>query len=77
MRKPIESAHTWPDEIDLERRVDRDHLVVLADERGVVGAIARVELDERVVVDEVVERARADDEAGHDPAAVHVSCGGW
>ena len=55
MRKPIESAHDLAGQIDLERRVDRDDVVVLADPRGVVGVIAGMELDERVVVDEVVE----------------------
>jgi hypothetical protein len=40
-------------EVDLDGRVDGDDLVVLANERGVVGAVAGVELDLLVVVDEV------------------------
>ena len=46
-------------EVDLERRVDGDHAVVLGDDEGVVRVLGRVELDDRVVVDEVVERFRA------------------
>ena len=32
-RWPIESAQTWPGQVDLERRVDGRHARVLADER--------------------------------------------
>ena len=57
-------------QVDLERRVDRHDLVVLADQRRVVGAVAGMELDERVVVHEVVEALGADDEARDDASGV-------
>ena len=44
-------------QVDLDGRVDGDHALVLGDDEGVVGVVGRVELDDRVVVDEVVERA--------------------
>ena len=47
-----------PGEVDLEGRVDRhDARRLLPDERRVVGAVARVELDQRVVVHEVEQAA--------------------
>jgi len=52
-----------PGEIDFKPRVDRHHLVEFPDEIRIVRAIAGVKLDERVVIDEVVEPAAADHEA--------------
>ena len=51
--------------VDLDCRIDRGHAVVLADDRDVIRAIAGMELDQRVVVDEVVEAAGAGDERGN------------
>jgi hypothetical protein len=59
-------------EVDLERRVDRRDLVVLANERRVVRAVAGVELDHQVVVDEVVEPPTAVDEARDDATRVDL-----
>ena len=72
MRWPIESAHTWP-----VRSISSAELIAttwsfLRMQRGVVGAVAGMELDERVVVDEVEEPLRADHEAGDDAPRVHV-----
>ena len=70
MRGPIESAHDLAGQVDLDRRVDRDHLAERADHVGVVGVVGRAHLDHRVVVDQVVEPLCADHERGHDLAAV-------
>ena len=45
-----------PGEIHLDGRVDRGHPVVLRDHERIVRVLGRVELDHRVVVDEVVQR---------------------
>src|SRR6185312_5324952 len=58
-------------EIDLDCRIDGDHAVVLADQGRVVGAIAGMEFDGRVVVDEVEEAAAAVDEARDDAARMN------
>jgi hypothetical protein len=54
-----------PGEIQFKCGVDRDDARVLTDERRVVRAIARMKLDRRIVVHEVVEPLRSGDEAGH------------
>ena len=59
-----------PRQVDLDRRVDRDHPAERADHVGVVREVDRPHLDHRVVMDEVVEALRAHDEGGHDLAAV-------
>ena len=69
-RWPIESAHDLAGQVDLDRRVDRDHPAERADDVGVVGEVDRPHLDHRVVVDEVVQALRAHHERGHDLAAV-------
>ena len=57
-------------EVDLQRGVDRHHLVLLADDERVVDVLGRVEGEQRVVVDVVVEPLGAHAEAGDDLAAV-------
>ncbi len=67
---PIESAHDLAGEVDLDRRVDRDHPREGADDVGVVREIDGPHLDHGVVVNEVVEAGRAHHERRHDLAAV-------
>src|SRR3990172_5648056 len=55
-----------PRQIDLDGGVDRHHLRVLGDDKRVVDVVRGVELDHRVVVDEVVQPLRAQHEAGYD-----------
>jgi hypothetical protein len=59
-----------PREIDLQRRVDRHHLVVLRDDERIVRVFGGVELAHRVVIDELEHLARAEHERGHDLALV-------
>ena len=55
-------------EVDLERRVDGDNPIDLADQIRVVRAVAGMKLDERVVVDVVVQSAAAYDKTRDRPA---------
>jgi len=57
-------------EIHLQRRVDRDHVVVLGDEERIVRVLRRVHLDDRVVVDEFIQLAAAGGEAADDLAGI-------
>ena len=57
-------------QVDLDRRVDRDHPAERADDVGVVGEVDRPHLDHRVVVDEVVQPRRTHQERRDDLAAV-------
>ena len=57
-------------EVHGDRRVDRHHLVVLRDHERVVDVVARVELDEGVVVEEVERPLRAEHERRDDLALV-------
>ena len=43
------------EEVDLDRRIDGDHVVVLADNVRVVDIVDRQDLDGRVVVDEIID----------------------
>jgi hypothetical protein len=52
-------------EVDLDGRVDRDQIVVLARDDRVVHVLDRMRFDERVVVEELVERVASQRE-GHD-----------
>ncbi len=42
-------------QVDLDRRVDRDHALEAADDRRVVGVLGRTHLDHRVVVGPAIE----------------------
>ena len=42
-------------QVDLDGRVDRDHVVVAANFPGVINQIRCMELDKRVAIDEVVQ----------------------
>ena len=59
-------------EVDLDGRVDGDDLFVLRDERGVVGAVAGVELHLLIVMHEVEELSGAGHEGHDDSARVHL-----
>ena len=60
-------------EVHRDRRVDRDHAVVLGDHERVVDVVARVELDERVVVEEAEGPLRAEHERRDDLAPCAAS----
>ena len=62
----VDLAH----EVHLQRRVDGDHLVVLADDEGVVGVITGMHHHVGVAVDEVVELAGPHEEGGDELARV-------
>lgn len=59
-------------QVDLDARVDGGHFRVLADDFGVVDVVDLQHLDERVVVDEVVELLGAHEETADDSAAVDL-----
>ncbi len=59
-------------QVEFERRVDRHDLWVLPDERRVVRAIARMELNGRVVVHELEQASRSGDETGDGPSPMDV-----
>ena len=54
----------------LQRGIDRDHLVLLADDGRVVDVLRRLEGEEWIVVNVIVNPPRADGEAGDDFAMV-------
>ena len=57
-------------QIDLDGRVDRDHPMERPDDRRVIREIDRAHLHHRVVVDEVVQPLRSEDERRHDLAPI-------
>lgn len=57
-------------EVDLERGVDGDDAIVFPDQACVVRAIAGVEFDEGIVVDEIEDFLGSGDKAGGDSAGV-------
>ena len=59
-----------PGEVDLEGRVDRDHVLVLADDERIVHVLRRMRLDQRIVVEVVVEFRAPEREGDHDLARV-------
>ena len=42
-----------PGKIDLQRRIDGDHVVVAGDQAGIVDIGGRMEFEDRIVVDEI------------------------
>ena len=60
------------EEVDLDRRVDGDHVVVLADDIRVVDIVDRQDLDGRVVVDEIIDTLRAEGKRRDGLAAVDL-----
>lgn len=59
-----------PREVDLDRRVHRNHLTMLRDDTRVVRVVRGVHLHHRVVVGEVIQTAGAHHEGGDDPPGV-------
>ena len=57
-------------QINLDGRVDRDHAVILRDAEGIVDILRGVQLDHRVVMDEVIKPPGPHHETGHDLARV-------
>ena len=68
-------GHDLAHEVDLDGRVDGHHVVVLADDVRVVDVAHREHVDGRVVVDEVVQAARAHEEVRHHLVAVQGLAG--
>ena len=60
------------EEVDLDRRIDGDHVVVLADDVRVVDIVDRQDLDGRVVVDEIIDTLRAEGKRRDGLAAVDL-----
>ena len=58
-------------EVNLQRRVDRHHFVLLADDERVVDVFGGMKREQRIVVHVIVNLPRAEAEAGHDFAAIN------
>src|SRR5215472_8800427 len=63
------------EEVDLERGVDRDHVVLTADVARIVGVVDRPELDPGVVADEL-EQSKAAERRGRNALAAVSLLGG-
>jgi hypothetical protein len=57
--------------VNLQRGVDRDHFILLADDERVVDVFRGMEREQRIIVHVVVNLLRAEAEAGHDFAAIN------
>ena len=60
------------EQIDLQRRIDGDHIVVLADDVRVVDVVHRQDLKAGVVVDIIIDALRTEGEGRHGLAAVDL-----
>jgi len=60
-----------PRQIHLDGTIDGNHVIELANDQGVIGVVVWTHLNRGIIIYEVQQGARADDEAGYDFLAVN------